>query len=119
MALYSANGDETDLTFADDVDLLPRSRRSWEPITMIRIRNKGTLSDSQYVAVTANFGWPQIPEPIRQACILTVGQWFARDVRKFSETFVEEAGGDTVQLPRAISLAVMDTLRLYARPVVR
>ncbi len=57
VVVYHENGNQYDsLTFAEDVDLLPRSRRSWEPITMLRVRNIKHLRDSTYIAVTANYG---------------------------------------------------------------
>jgi len=47
---------DTRLTDMSYVEKLPRSRRSYEPITALRFREVCRLGDSDYVEVTGTFG---------------------------------------------------------------
>jgi hypothetical protein len=90
-----------------DIDDLPRVRRSWQPITSLRLRNL-SYSDDYYAEVVGNWGFPLVPPKIRQACKVTVATWFDRDIRTFSETFSIEEG--RIELPRELPRQVFDTV---------
>ena len=93
-----------------DIDDLPRVRRSWQPITSLRLRNL-SYSDDYYAEVVGNWGFPLVPPKIRQACKVTVATWFDRDIRTFSETFSIEEG--RIELPRELPRQVYDTVIGY------
>jgi len=108
---------------AGDVVGLPRVREEWEPFVKLRftrlVRWRGVgLRASHYVPVdvTGDWGFPQVPEDIRQACVVTVMVWGERDIRHFSETFSLEE--QRVELPRSLPRQVFDTVTGpdYRRP---
>jgi hypothetical protein len=93
-----------------DIDDLPRVRRSWQPITALRLRNL-VYSDDYYAEVVGSWGFPLVPPKIRQACKVTVATWYDRDIRTFSETFSIEEG--RIELPRELPRQVYDTVVGY------
>lgn len=100
------------LTVNTDVVLYPRVRATWQPVSRLRFRNLDQkLRSMDYIEVTGNYGFPSIPEDIRQAAVVTAALWFARDVQKFSETFSLQE--DRVELPRVLPAQVFDTARQY------
>jgi hypothetical protein len=93
-----------------DIDDLPRVRKSWQPITALRLRNL-TYSDDYYAEIVGGWGFPLVPEKIRQACKVTVAIWLDRDIRTFSETFSIKEG--RIELPRELPRQVYDTVIGY------
>jgi hypothetical protein len=96
---------------------IPRVREEWEPITTLRVTASNyTLPTNLYshydtFAVTGSFGFPAVPENIKQACRVTVMVWLERDIKHFSETFrVDE---QIVQLPRVLPRQVYDDVIRY------
>ena len=65
------------------------------------------------LSVTADWGWPKVPEKARQAVIYTAAEWFARDVEKFSATFSVEQGA--IILPRVLPSQVLEIATSYRR----
>jgi hypothetical protein len=99
---------------------LPRVREEWEPITKLRFSGlvrwcSPALYGSQHapVAITADWGFPLVPEDIRQGCVVTVMVWGERDIRHFSETFSLEE--QRVELPRTLPRQVYDSCLNYRR----
>lgn len=118
-------GDYTDVTnivvynssddvVATDPDYikLPRNRMPWEPYQAIRFKTQ-TVSSTDYIDITGSWGFPSVPEEIRQACVVTAFIWYERDIAKFSGTF--SISEDRVELPRAVPAQVSDSLSRYQR----
>ena len=64
------------------------------------------------VTITARWGWPTVPGPIRRACVWQVVVWAQRDLKSFSETFNLEA--NRLETPRALASSVYDIAFKYA-----
>lgn len=86
---------------------LPRRRKAWEPVTELRLEPaSASLGSVVTVDVLGDWGFPELPEDVRQAAILTAASWYGRDVSRFSDTFVQAdadaaaPGGDTRAIPR-------------------
>jgi len=60
---------------ATDVVTRPRNRRSHEPIRSLRLRSAVPMSASYELRVRGVWGWPAVPDDIREACIETVIDW--------------------------------------------
>lgn len=100
------------LTVADDIVALPLVRKPWQPITSLRIRpSAASLSASYLLSVTGTWGFPTVPEDVKQACIVTVGIWIRRDVQAFASTF--NLDENRVERPRALPSAARDMLTRY------
>lgn len=115
VSTIDANGDTVaTLTVADDIVALPLVRKPWQPITALRIRpSAASLSSSYLLSVTGTWGFPAIPEDVKQACIVTVGIWIRRDVQAFASTF--NLDENRVERPRALPSAARDMLMRYRR----
>lgn len=94
----------------DDVISLPRNLKPWEPYQAIKLRHQA-LQSNYYLDVTGTWGFPSVPEEIRQAVIVTVSIWHARDIADFSGTF--SIAEDRVELPQTLPPAVSDTISRY------
>lgn len=102
------------LTIADDVLALPLVRKPWQPIEALRIRpSAAVLSPSYLLSVTGTWGFPSLPELVKQACIVTVGIWMRRDIQAFSATF--NLDENRVERPRALPSAAKDMLIDFRR----
>jgi len=64
--------------------------------------------------VTGVWGFPKVPDDVKQACITTVMVWAERDIRTFSETFSLEE--QVITLPRTLPRQVYDTVVRFQRP---
>lgn len=63
------------------------------------------------VTVVGDWGFPTVPEDVRQACITTVGIWARRDVQAFTQTFnMDEA---RLERPEALPSQVKGLLSQY------
>ena len=63
------------------------------------------------VTVVGDWGFPTVPEDVRQACITTVGIWARRDVQAFTQTFnMDEA---RLERPEALPSQVKGLLNQY------
>jgi hypothetical protein len=100
---------------------LPRNREEWRPIERLRLDNTIVLTPSitnygyATVEVTGAWGFPVVPENIKQACRVTVASWAERDVRAFSEVFNSEEGA-LVPLPDTLPRQAYRTIIRYQRP---
>jgi hypothetical protein len=101
------------VTYAGTVTALPRNREDWEPITCLRFTGGYYIPAEGTVAVTGTWGFPKVPEDIRQACVVTVATWDARDVSKFSATFSLDE--NRVELPHVLPRQVQETVDAYKR----
>jgi hypothetical protein len=117
ISIYSGASDQliNEVNMAD-VTMLPRNPKPWEPYQAIRLRNN-RLAWDYYLDVLGDWGFPMIPDEIRQACVVTVSVWHARDIANFSATF--SINEDRVELPRVVPPQVQDTIaRFQSIPVV-
>lgn len=115
---------ETTLTVATDFILLPTNAADEtpvEPYTELRaVANFGfpVLSNGRPgVQVTAQFGWPAVPDNIEKACIIQAIQLFkAKDAAFGVATFGDMGGGLRVSAGlNPIAKALVDK---YAKPAV-
>lgn len=65
--------DTTTLVVADDLRLLPRNRWSDQPITAVRIHS--TAGWDYGLRIRGIWGWPVVPEVVREATVTTVADW--------------------------------------------
>lgn len=95
-----------------DVIALPLSRPSSEPISRLRLRSAVALTDSDTLAVTGLWGFPAVPEDVRQACVVQVREWFVADLSRYGEAF--EDAGVVPDIPvRALSRHAWDVASGY------
>lgn len=111
VTIYSAADELVAEVDIADITYYPRVIKSpGEAQTAISIRNQ-SYNRSDWLLVSGMWGFYGIPEEIRQACIVTVAIWHARDIADFSGTF--SIAQDRVELPRAIPPHVADTISRY------
>ena len=81
---------------------VPRVREEWQPIRRLKFLSGPALAVGYVVEVTGNFGFPAVPETVKQDAIDTVVFLLQRETSKFSETFGAEEGSPepaTLSLP--------------------
>jgi hypothetical protein len=93
------------LTAYNVVDL-PRRRAPWEPIAELRFEDRMvgravSISRAYVYEVTAKWGFPSVPSFVKEAAVLQVSLWAAKDLRHFSATFNNITG--RVEYPRTLS----------------
>lgn len=109
--------DETKLA-ADDTELLPfNADKDPEPrpFTMIRMTpwgDTGSFALGQRVQVTARFGWPSVPQPIKEATIQLAAIWRLESARATQR--VPELGEATQASPEA-QMIVLRLREKYGR----
>ena len=113
----------TGAVVAADIDLAgvsvePFNRAPGEPYTRLWFHPGLLLDRDGIVQVTAEWGWPQVPEDIRQACIAQVREWYVRDVAQFGDSFLQDEGSLPVR-GRELSLVARDAARAYRHLMVR
>lgn len=94
---------------------LPRVRNGFGPITALRIYGTGVAGGSE-IEITGTFGFPRVPEDVRQAAIVTACEWHSRDVQKFSATFRLDTGA--VELPDDFPRQVWKTIGRWRKESV-
>lgn len=100
---------------AQNVRAKPLNRAPWQPIRLLEVL--GDVWSGQVYDVTGVWGFPQVPPDIRQACASQCAIWLGRDLRNFSQAFLEAAAaGGTASEPRALAQEVYDTAILYQIP---
>lgn len=105
------------LTVGTDVQAMPLARRSWEPITHLRLRDSAGTLDSRYqLSVTGSWGWPAVPEDITQAAVMTAGSWVRRYVQAFTTSYAPEQVEEGA--PESIPGAARAMLRPHRTVVV-
>jgi hypothetical protein len=93
----------------------PLVRKPWEPIRVLALTS--AYRAGSLFQVSGDFGFPFVPDPIRQVCKENVAARFLRDVARFSETFSDQEG--RVILPRGFlrqSYETLDRFRLRSTP---
>ena len=83
------------------------------PISAIIFAESLALTPGNVVQVDAEWGWPRVPEKVRQAVIYTAAEWYARDVEKFSATFSLDQG--RILLPQVLPSQVQREAEGYRR----
>lgn len=90
---------------------LPDDGPPWSRLWLDAARSLAFPAGS-VVAVTGKWGFPEIPDEIRQAAIDQVKAWFDRSIRQRGET-AQDAEGATV--PRDLDLATWETIQGWRR----
>ena len=110
VTVYGPDG--TTYAFYTETLLLPYGQ---PPYQAIRIPYGQYLVTGGYAVVNGTWGWADsiagVPEDIRQAVILTVGTWYARDVEDFSATFSIDQSH--IVVPRAVPSTARDIVESY------
>lgn len=83
------------------------------PITALVFVEGLQLEAGNVVSVDAVWGWPAVPEKVRQAVIYAASEWYARDVEKFSSTFSLDQG--RILLPQVLPSQVLTLAFSYRR----
>lgn len=83
------------------------------PISAIVFVEALTIAPGNVISVDADWGWPAVPEKVRQAVIYTAAEWYARDVEKFSATFSLDQA--RILLPQVLPRQVQATAESYRR----
>lgn len=68
-------GEVTATLITTDYDLFPKIRQRGFPYQFIRLL-RHRLSHDSIVEITGKWGWPIIPEAVRNSCIETVSLWY-------------------------------------------
>ena len=100
-------------TVASDVVTGPRNRRAWEPITSLRLRSAVPMSDYYELRVRGIWGWPAVPDDVREACIETVVDWMKNHQGLTAQSPDQFEPGGLAQ--RAMPLKALDIVRRYRR----
>lgn len=87
-----------------------------EPFTGVELYNAIGFGGG-FVKVNADWGWPAVPEDIREAAIQQVALSYARNVQRFSGVINLETG--RVEIPRALAASSRDIALRYKRRSVR
>jgi hypothetical protein len=77
------------------------------------ILSSRTRWQQRLVRVTGDWGFESVPEPVENACIVTVATWLRRDVQAFSSTFNIDEG--RVERPEALPEQAVRMLAPYRR----
>lgn len=105
------------LTVSTDVEVLPRVRRAWEPVTALRLRaSAGVLAASYRLVVTGTYGWPAVPQDVRYAVRDTVVYRLRnhRALTNQSPDQFEDPSGPQ----RLFPASAMQVIRRYRAPVI-
>jgi hypothetical protein len=109
---------ETVLVEGVGFDLYPLNS---EPKSAVKLRPNGRISkffrSLRSVEVTSFWGWPTIPDVVKQATLLTASRWFKRRDAEYNDTSggtadvldSDVAGMLAPLVPRSISSAAMRT----------
>jgi hypothetical protein len=84
-----------------------------QPITRIWWDASVALQSRSLIEVDADWGWPYVPEKVRQDVIYTASEWYARDVEKFSATFSIDQG--RILLPQVLPSQVQANAESWRR----
>jgi len=77
-ALIAADGTSTALTPATALSALPLYRPAGSPAERVRFAGGTTPASGSTLSITALWGWPEVPEYVKRAAILTVNAWSRR-----------------------------------------
>ena len=95
--------------------LLPQTAGGREPFTALLL----PVCPTGTVRVTGTWGWPVVPDDIRQAAIQQSASWYTLDSSRVSDSWADEFRGGTRQsgqpVPRGLLYGVRDTIRPYRR----
>jgi hypothetical protein len=83
------------------------------PISAIVLVEGLLLEAGNVLTIDADWGWPAVPEKVRQAVIYTAAEWYARDVEKFSATFSLDQG--RILMPQVLPSQVQREAESYRR----
>lgn len=98
-----------------DYVLLPRNRETWQPITAMRFRNTVSVYAGYELHVTGTWGFPSVPEDIKQACRARVAAKFLPSIARVATAFAGEMDqGFDLSRALAASFQAVDSYR-YVR----
>ena len=91
--LYGSGDYPVSLTEGPDFDLNPLNSN---PKTSVKLRPNGVVpkfpQGARSVRITAFWGWPVVPDVVKQATLLTASRWFKRRDAAYNDTPVGESG---------------------------
>ena len=97
---------------------LPRNREEWEPIRRLWFRcdlnTSVTLYAGMVVRVTAEWGFPEVPEDVKHACKVFVARDFLKDLARHSRSARSLSNDEQAALGRDLRKA-LDTIGWYRR----
>lgn len=114
VATYGAGGS---LSVAEACVLLPVNRpEDWRPITGVRFRlaSQSALVRGGQVRVTGTWGFPEVPDDVRQAAIAQAAHWF--ESRHHGEGYADD--NPTSRMPRRLSADAFDMCVSYRDDLV-
>jgi hypothetical protein len=77
-----------------------RRRYSWDPLEAVQFARSQVFAKTDTITVHAVWGFPAIPDDVREAVARTAAAWFARDTRRYGEVF-SNAEHDFAERPGA------------------
>lgn len=83
------------------------------PISAVIFADGLSMTAGNVISVDADWGWPSVPDKVRQAVIYTTAEWYARDVEKFSSTFSLDQG--RILMPQVLPAQVQREAEGYRR----
>lgn len=69
------------------VTLPLRRRYSWDPLEAVQFARAQVFASTDTITVHAVWGFPVVPDDVREAVARTAAAWFARDTRRYGEVF--------------------------------
>ena len=82
-------------------------------MSAIVFADSSVMEAGNVITVDAEWGWPAVPEKVRQAVIYTAAEWYARDVEKFSATFSLDR--ERILMPQVLPSQVQREAESYRR----
>lgn len=101
------------LTVATDLVLIPRNREDGKPITSVRLRPSVTWAPGYELKLTGVWGFPEVPEDVKEATVATVIDWLnaGQGITPQTPDLFDPPGPVTRGLPRR----AFDLLAPYRR----
>lgn len=117
VVVEAEDGTQTTIDAADFVELPLRRRRPWLPLEAIGFRSSVVIRPSDVVRVTAKWGFPSVPEVLRQEAIRTACSWYTRDVARSSSTFAadEQTTEPAAELAHVLPRSSFETALAFRR----
>jgi hypothetical protein len=102
---------------ATDLQMLPLNRQAWQPIDRIRFRPAATAypSSGAQLSITGYWGFPSVPEDVKQAALMQVRTWWRRDVANTSTGSIYAPEPQDLERPFGLGNEVMRMLKPYTR----
>lgn len=110
LELQNELGDTTATVDPSTVLFLPLVRQEWQPIEEIKLPTGATAG--RYLEVTGVWGFPSVPEDIREACVKRVILRYLTDVAARGTAFADALNDGTINIGGLFASA-QETLDFY------